>query len=353
VARGRSGAGVIRVDARNDDGSEVWSLLVKLSRDEEKLEEELRGAPRPGQPSATIYVPYLQGLDRPMKVGHWFAIASEFAQNAVTFHDWVGDGSMEPASRTRPDPERTAATYRVLNALLTGLGHGYCAGSLLPEDELGGRHLGVTSTKKARVLVSMDELERLFAKLDTRPALEKLREFVHRGRLGDRTLASMPKGVYQCLSHGDLHTGNILVLPELNNEVRLIDTGKRGRMLWTRDPARLCVDLWIKSWDRVGSYFWDDLPAWRTALQTWLRGDAPDGTAAASLALIAAYHVRDRLSEVFRPKMPVLPTWQFQLSLLWEFLLYSSYEDIPAPRRCLSLLAADDLAGMLADAPYR
>src|SRR5262249_55054868 len=54
----------------------------------------------------------------------------------------------------------------------------------------------------------------------------------------------------RCLSHGDLHAGNIMVASN-GGEVRVIDPAELGMHFWASDLARLLVDLIVTCWDHV------------------------------------------------------------------------------------------------------
>jgi hypothetical protein len=111
----------------------------------------------------------------------------------------------------------------------------------------------------------------------------------------------------------------------------------------------------LNTWDQAESHFWfrgdgaaSNLTLWREALLGWLNGaDLPFEGFGSSGPAAALNCIRDSLREVFGEHFIA---WQFELAILIELLLHSTYETIPAPRRCLALGLADSLICRLATA---
>jgi CheY-like chemotaxis protein len=337
VTQGRSGALVLRVDAGNKDKT-LRKLLVKISSDQEKLQRELDNAPETGEPSAKIYTPYLKDLGV-QRLGDWYAIASAFEQDAVTLYDWL------TAPDSGPSPGEVEETLRQFFAL--GLGEAYRDGEVA-KGRSALHKLGMKQTRRDQILYALESLYALVPRLEavypglgpSASGIEGLKKFLRRDTVHGRTAERLPD-TYVCCCHGDLHSRNILKTPL---GPTLIDTGRRGVAHWAVDAARLCADLWITAWEKDEGHFWDHLLGWHQTVVDWLPMDA-DGPIGPSPTGVVLGRLPGMVREVFGEEYFRL--WEFHLALLWEFLAHTSYEDIPMPKRFLSVLLADEIVRRL------
>jgi CheY-like chemotaxis protein len=343
VAPGFSGASVLRVRGTNAAGKQPRNLIVKFSPDRSKLEKELLGAPREGQPSSDIYVPYIHE-EEPWEYDGIYAIAARFEDDALTLEEWLNDPTINPKDTVGD----------VFNELfIQGLGKAYAEGNDL---------VGVTAMElltpsirtRARILISLDLIESLLTDISVDINLKLVKDFVRlNGQINTHPAAVYPRGTYTCWSHGDLHTRNILIGSSVRSRPRLIDTANRAEQHWASDPARLCADLWITNWDRKPkSYFWDQLDTWREQIRLWMNnGDIPLEEEAPNRRVFEALAwIRDNLANLFDLSKTELAKWQYDLALALEFLSMSAYPDVPMPKRCLGVLAANDILTELDDA---
>jgi CheY-like chemotaxis protein len=341
---GFSGASVLRVKGTNAAGKHPRNLIVKFSHDRSKLEKELLGAPREGQLSSDIYVPYIREEEELWEYDGIYAIAARFEDDAITLEEWLNDPTINPKDTVED----------VFNELfIQGLGKAYSEGNDLvsvPAMEL----LAPSIRTRARILIGLDLIESLLPDINIDINLKLVRDFVRlNGQIKTHPAAVYPRGTYTCWSHGDLHTRNILIGISARSRPRLIDTANRAEQHWASDPARLCADLWITNWDRKPkSYFWDQLNTWREQIRLWLNnGDIPlEGGSPNRRVFEALAWVRDNLTNLFDLSKVELAKWQYDLALALEFLSMSAYPDVPMPKRCLGVLAANDILTELDDA---
>lgn len=340
IAPGFSGAGVLRVEGHKQDGRKCRNLLIKFSRDRKKLKQELDSAPAIGEPSSAIYVPYMQGGPwEDKKNGEYWAIAARFEEDAITLNEWLLDPSVNP---------RSHSVQEVFEQLFLrgGLEAAYSQGNKL-YDKTAIELLKPSDKMRARVLIGIDFIEKVLPVAKINIDLTDIRNFVRfKGQIRTHPNVAYPMITYECLSHGDLHTRNILVTVPIAHPL-LIDTGSRRQCHWALDPARLCTDLWMTNWDSVPhSYFWANLKNWRRDIQLWREGHNIhiDSGSQNIKVYEALCWLRDNLPNIFGDSGNIEFTyWQFNLALALEFLSMSSYPEVPMPKRCLGLLAANDI----------
>jgi len=342
VAPGYSGAIILRIVAYHDGAHPSHNLLVKLSRESAKLDRELDRAPGPAEPSAGIYVPYLPGP--PRRCGGWNAIAARFESDATTLQDWL----------LFSKPSASSVKTLLSEVFLYGLKPAYLSAEVLPHksaiSELFPR---ITSLARMRRAIQM--LKPVIERTDQAWNDDLLLKFiVEKGRVGSHSAQAFPVGTACCVSHGDLHSRNILItLPNTRSPgASLIDPARRQRLHWASDTARLATDLWISCVDSVGgqSAFWDSLPLWRESVAKWAENQDASGSLIQrnESTWVALKWLRDQSRDAFGDlPSDLMPQWQFYLTMVLEFLHLSIYDNVPTPKRALSLLAAGDLLTIL------
>jgi hypothetical protein len=332
---GLSRASVLRVRGRAE-GTPPRNLLVKLSTDRRKLEEELAAAPKEGEPSSHVYVPYLSSTE-PWYYDGIFAIAGRFEEDAITLERWL----------IRPEISPADTVQDVFDELFVhGLNRAYVNGRSVA----GTTPMALLAPNirtRARILISLESTHVLLQQITTSLDLNIVQNFVrHNGQINSHSPTVYPLETYICLSHGDLHSRNILIDPVARSRPKLIDTAKRGERHWASDPARLCADLWMTVWDRnPDSYFWEKLEAWREQIRRWRKGENINIDAMSPNRRVwdALSWMSHKLGTLFDLAKPECAKWQFDLALALEFLTMSAYCDVPMPKRCLAVLAATDI----------
>lgn len=340
VAPGMSGATVLRMRGLNTTGKQPRNHLVKFSPHRSKLEKELAAAPKEGDLSSDIYVPYQQGQE-PWNYEGIYAIAARFEEDAITLEEWL----------TNPDQNPEDTVEDVFNELfIQGLGKAYADGSDLGE-ATAMEKLAPSVQKRARILIGLDLIVALLAKAKINIDLAQVQNFVRlNGQINTHPPQLFPRGTSICWSHGDLHSRNILIRVSSRSRPVLIDAGDRRECHWASDPARLCADLWLRNWDgNANSHFWDQLPAWREQVQIWLNDASIDLDEDSGNVRVwqAMCWMRDNLARLFDLSKPQFARWQFELNLALEFLSMSAHADLPMPKRCLGVLAANDILAQL------
>jgi len=346
VARGRSGAVTIRADIRSPKSVQAASLLVKISREGSKLKRELDNARTIMPPLPSLYIKYLPTLTEPVRLSqdNWQAIASTFEADSTTLYEWLADDEA---------PRPAGVVDTVVRGLFIGglsqdYGHSEPCKKKSPHDLLQ-----VSKGRQARILGALGELQRPLSRLCPSVDLERLRMFVTGQALERKPLDllalgdELPRGVHRCWSHGDLHSRNILVSKGNAPRAWLIDAGNREPLHWAKDPARLAADLWITAWDREEAFYWGqdgepfsgNVARWKRTMLDWFDSRVPTATPEDPV-LVALQCLLRILPDVFEVEYD---KWQLGLALVMDLLAHGSYDDIPAPKRCLAFAVADEL----------
>jgi hypothetical protein len=335
LAPGFSGASVLRIIGTRTPPKASKGLLVKFSPNRNKLRQELDAAPKDGESSSDIYVPYLRE-GAPWEYDGYFAIAARFEEGALTLQNWLVD--------TKPSSRSVREFFREL--FFEGLAKAYSEGRRVDDKALWDT-VALTDRTRARILIGLDLIDKLLLGSASPMDLTLVRDFIRfNGQIGSHPATALPRVTHTCICHGDLHSRNILV-KGAKSRPSLIDTARRQERHWASDVARLSSDLWISNWDSVpGSYYWENLGTWRESVGRWLSGQAVDPIQAApnKPTYDALVWIRNRLRKLFEELCGSdYKLWQFHLALAIEFLEMSSYPDVPMPKRCLGVLVANDI----------
>jgi hypothetical protein len=345
LAPGLSGASVLRISGTGVD-CPPRNLLVKFSTDRPKLERELAAAPKEGEPSSHVYVPYLASPS-PWHYEGMFAIAGRFEDEAITLQEWLTNPDINPADTVREVFDEF---------LLHGLGKAYLNGKTVA-GATAMDLLGPNVRTRARMLISLELMKSLIPRTGIDVDLSISENFARfRGQINTHPATAYPQETHICLSHGDLHSRNILIDIPSRSRPKLIDTARRAERHWASDPARLAADLWMSAWDRdTDGYFWDRLPTWRAQIKSWRHRHSVKVEKKSSNRRVwdGLVWIRGNIGELFDLTKAEFAYWQFDLALALEFLSMSSYLTVPMPKRCLGVLAASDiLADLDATIPW-
>jgi hypothetical protein len=336
---GLSGATVLRVIAEAPNKPPL-TLLVKFSTDQPKLERELAAAPKTGEPSSNVYVPYIPS-STPWSHEGMFAIAGRFEDDAITLEQWLTDSTINPSDTVQD----------VFSELfLHGLGKAYHNSK-----SVGGatamEFLKPNVRTRARILLSLEVIEELLPRSGRTFDLKTARDFVRfNGQINTHPATAYPRETSICWSHGDLHTRNILIDQSARSRPKVIDTARRSERHWASDPARLSADLWMTTWDHgPDSHFWESLDIWREQVILWrhersIKVDKRDPNRRVWEAL---NWIKKNLGTLFDLSKAEFAEWQFDLALSMELLAMSSYSTVPMPKRCFGVLAASDILNEL------
>ena len=341
LVSGFSGAIVVRIDGFTSTRSTPDAqILLKCSRDRDKLLRELQNAPNPSEPSAHIYVPPAT-LDL-QEVEGWFASAWRFRDDAMTLQDWL-------VERSPP----IDIINQIFNRLFTlGLSRDHARLQL----DLNVSFAKASSPAiigKARISDSMTLLAPLISSVIPTLAFTptNTHKFINDNMIADRPIDRIKGGTWNCICHGDLHSRNILVIEE-SSQALAIDPARRGVRPWPSDHAKLCADLWISCWaSGLASHFWDQLVQWNRDFDQWLAGSwlAPEIDTPNNAVYHALNWTKANLEILFAKHFQSsdFPHWEFKLALAIEFLNLSCYMDIPTPKRAFALLSAERLLSQM------
>lgn len=334
VDRGYSGAFVCRVNCEfevKDEGVPASRvLLVKLSRDGGRLRAELEKASMTSMFPGGLFVNYLH--ESFVEHRGWAAIASEYQEQSATLIGWLSE------NQSRDQVQRSV-------------------GGLLSSEGLGGayRHHALKGVRpgdafrdvlpihrQARLKLALRDLGGLCSEVSGWKAT-RIESFVASGRIGQLDIEKQFTGVEYCRCHGDLHGRNVLVT-RFGRPV-LIDPEAIGEYPWCSDISRLSVDLVLVGVGRgIEAFRWDDFSRWRDLVQAmiageivergWLEDEKP--------VQVALEALRGNLSDIFPFVSEKQREGQFRLGLAAELIRCGIREDLPAPKRCLALVGADD-----------
>lgn len=340
---GASGASVCTVTAQVD-GMGRMSHILKLSQAKELLAREAERGKRAAEMLPTLLVEH-----RPAHsvgpVNGWYALGGPLIERATTFRGWLATG---------PSP---AAVGDVLGALLIdGLGQVYAGGHDEPEEPLAS--FVFTAYRQRCILQALEELKAALARSDGGGLGEAaadiaayLTAFVTEKRLPEVPARAIPQTTYHCYGHGDLHGDNVLVSAGQRPRPLLIDPSHFGMAHWANDPARLAVDLLMRSVDAgTESMLFTGFGTWRILAARFGAGQSnlaavtdtrPTTAALAALSWIAAN--LHRVSPAMEPSMAQSThRWEWHLSLARNLLRATYHSDIPHAKRALAFVAAYD-----------
>lgn len=343
---GASGAHVLRAETTSTDGSRRH-LLIKISRDGDSLWQEMVNSGRMfGLYNPSLVVQHKQLEGRPPPRNGWSAIAMLFADNATTLRQWLREETSAPLVVD-------VLRHLFLNRGLAAQYGNRCNRADRPGAPAPRPMDRLTLPTFRRVLVGT-AAERLAPVLvhpdggnvaDTGDVLRVVREFARDGRVAGVSAADTPGDLWEVNAHGDLHGGNVLVCTDQPARPLLIDFAAFGAHHWAADPARLMVDILLRSLDSsVESYLWRRLPAWRSLIADagGLEGSLDDDMAENAAVVAALNWMADERSSL----LPLLADddrwWEWHVAMA-EQLLRGTYQvDLPPAKRAVALVAAHD-----------
>lgn len=186
---------------------------------------------------------------------------------------------------------------------------------------------------------------------DAQRIIAELVLFVRASRLGDLGAHELPKQCWTTYCHGDLHTRNVLIYRGRHPAPTLIDASDFGLDHWAKDPARIAIDLLLRSFDAdVESLFFTRFGIWRQLAGQLgdLAGPlvAPCPSPATRAALVALNWLATRLRAFCAPLTDDAEFeenhWEWRIVLAYWLLRSIRYTDVPAPKKALGIVAAHD-----------
>jgi CheY-like chemotaxis protein len=350
---GASGASVCTVTAQVD-GMGRMSHILKLSQAKELLAREAERGKRAAEMLPTLLVEH-----RPAHsvgpVNGWYALGGPLIERATTLRGWLALG---------PSP---GAVDDVLEALLIdGLGQVYADGHSEPEEPLAS--FVFTPYRQRCILQALDELKAALARGDggglgdaASDIAAYLTAFVIEERLPQVPARAIPQTTLVCYGHGDLHGDNVLVSTGQRPRPLLIDPSHFGMAHWANDPARLAVDLLMRSVDAgTESMLFTGFGTWRILASRFATGQdnlaavtdtRPTSAALAALSWITAnlYRMSPAMEDSVAQNAH---RWEWHVSLARNLLRATYHSDIPHAKRALAFVAAyDQLAAASAAIP--
>lgn len=345
IAPGASGAAVCSVQAVLEGSGATVHHLLKVSRDRDALAAEARrGAEAALLVRAALLVK--PGPEQPVgPVGGWYAIASQLQRNAATLREWLVDA-------------RPALVEDVLVSLFAdGLADVYA--NTMTRVSSPASLLELPHFRQCRIVRAMDELNPVLAhpegcRLTAAEASQinrLVRLFVLDRRIDAVEQRQLSQETYEVQAHNDLHAANILVYQGQRPMPVIIDPSQFGSAHWAADPARLAVDLLLRSVDAgAQSMFFGRFEAWRQLAADLGRVGATAPTTARDDGTSAPLAAMDWLVGRLRTWCPAIRDdtdygqhlWEWHTALAVYFLRALYNAAIPAPKRALALVAAYD-----------
>ena len=352
---GASGASICTATA-HVDGIGRMSHFLKLSQARELLDREAERGTR----AAEVLSSHLLVQHRPSysvgPVNGWYALGGPFIERATTLRGWL---------LAKEQPPEPAPIADVLEALFVdGLTHVYGDGRYARTTHLD--RFSFTPYRQRCILEVLDELSEALERddggslgADAVPIARELRAFVV-----DRSLPAgipprdIPEETYECHAHGDLHADNVLIATGRHPRPLLIDTSHFGMAHWATDPARLAVDLLMRSVDAgTESMLFTGFGTWRTLAARFGAGEADLAAASATPATSAALAALSwiaanlhRITPVMSPAAAQSHRWEWHLALARSLLRCTYHIDIPHAKRALAFVAAYDQLNAAAEA---
>ena len=353
---GASGASICTATA-HVDGIGRMSHFLKLSQARELLDREAERGTR----AAEVLSSHLLVQHRPSysvgPVNGWYALGGPFIERATTLRGWL---------LSKEQPPEPAAIADVLEALFVdGLSHVYGDGRYARTAPLDS--FSFTPYRQRCILEVLDELSEALERddggslgADAAAIARELRAFVvDRSLPGSIPLRDIPEERYECHAHGDLHADNVLIATGRRPRPLLIDTSHFGMAHWATDPARLAVDLLMRSVDAgTESMLFTGFGTWRTLAARFGAGEADlaavTATPATSAALAALSWIAanlHRITPVMSPAAAQSHRWEWHMALARSLLRCTYHSDIPHAKRALAFVAAYDQLNAAAAAP--
>lgn len=350
VAPGASGASVVRVDLGLEGAEPVKSHLLKVSRDVDALERELRN----GRDLDAVYD---NGLIIFQNVGGgevanrdgWGAIISPYQENAGTLRNWiVSDEAREAES-----------VYSLLESLFLGRGlsHQY-ASTAAPGPAAVLESLELTPERQVRAGNAVSNLQELVPDDVLRAGWQAdLQRFVRHGALPTthtEDIAGQP--MQWALSHGDLHGDNVLVSRDRRPRAYVVDVSDFRRHAEMVDITRLATDLITRSFDLgAASFSLDRFATWMTVFDAISAGDAVGLPAVtgddSNLGPLHALGWLLDNRETIHGTVLERP-WEWHLTLASQMLRAMSNDRVWPAKRVFALVAASQALD-LADETWR
>lgn len=341
VTPGASGAHVLRARIELSDGSSR-QLLIKTSRDRASLMREASNSRRLlGLYDGSLIVRYLP-IDAGSRMRNgWSAIATDFAEDAVTIREWLG----RPAS--------TQHVASVLSQLFLKRGLAATYGEPIG-DHRGEQPLDRLRMPPFRRVLVRSAVKQLapvlrhpdgggFADIaDT--VLSTIEAFLRSGRIGARTKDETPKGLVLVNAHGDLHGANVLVCGSHQPRPLIIDLASFDVWHWAFDPARLTADMLLRTFDGpVESYLWRRLRVWREVSVAASKLDGvPDGDESNAAVIAALNWMGENRGHVLPWLASPDAWWEWHVALAEQLLRGTYQADLPPAKRVVALVAAYD-----------
>lgn len=339
VTPGASGAHVLRVRTAQA-GEPSRRLLIKVSRDHEALKREAANSQRMlGLYGTNLVVQYAPMEPSARPRNGWYAIMMVFADDAIPLRRWLSDASC------------AAHVESVLRQLFLGRG---LASHYKPRPVTGVRPINRLTLPTFRRVLVRTAAQQLAPVLghpdggnvdDAAEVLRVVEAFARGGHIGSVPCSDTPGVAEEVTAHGDLHGANVLVCTDEVIRPLIVDFGAFGTHHWAADPARLMVDMVLRSLDStVESYLWRRLPAWREIMRAAGRldgtvADAVPENAAVVSALRWMATERDRL---LRPLSAADRWWEWHVALAEQLLRGAYQPDLTPSKRVLALVAAYD-----------
>lgn len=353
LSPGLSGAKILKLMFKGSEDFGSRRVLLKVSRDRAALAGERQKYAdhllAPDRRVISKVVRPIGGIDKIAEHDAWHAIAFQCAEPALSFNEWLQD----PTTTTE-------MVHAVLENLFNEDGLSDMYTSTAHDGENAAESVAsslLSDYRRMAIVEAMSELKPLAQKYagDAWVDWGDLSTFVVDSRINGVDSRTDRKPVRNCLTHGDFHGRNLLVVRKGSRfEPSIIDLASMKRAIWCTDVVRLIVDVYLSGWDRgSASYEWTNVAAWVRDIGVVVR--SMSGASRDAEEIDGNARVRDALEWIYERRFAIAGLsedshrhGEFSLCLAAEFAR-AAYRvaDLTAPKRAFALVAA---AALIKDA---
>src|SRR5205085_4855787 len=331
---GFSGAMLFEVNLRpghtDESQAAMTSWILKVSKEKEKLEAELRkhaelkllGIEKEFYPSLL--------KEELISVGSWHAMITQKEIDSQTLYSYL---------QTNPNPKTIVELIdKGLKNFLSQL----FGKSVENPQIIWQTYYKLTAKEIAAILAILDDKRTTFrhhAGSEMGVAIDRLEKFVDSNGSSERSLYIYNKDVDTRRIHGDFHSRNVLVSPD-KMKITTIDFPNIGQDHAAKDFSKLETDLIFSAMDSYSGADtdWNSLTAWQSILSC-LEWDADffDEHSPAVATELSYIHIISVLRACAKSILPTLTSEEYLISLLYYSLKLLPYPDISLPKKAFAL----------------
>lgn len=343
IKQGLSGATVLKADClKTLNGNEEQKIvLIKISSNKnlimnefKKLDEAIEIIPK------SLLIEYYPKDPSKNSFKDYYYLAAPFQLNTDIFLLWLEN------SKNKDEIERC------LKILFMDRGYKQIVNStknyIKDRSPFSLALKNINTTKKAKIMLTIEELEELVLKYDKDGYYNKtlISDFLERNEIKNEILIlnenSRHKGAWQLHTHGDMHSRNLLV--DINGIPYLIDIANIGYYHWASDYTRFMVDIFITGIDNTSEqHEWNKLNDWIKIIINYFNDqNLPLDEKDKNYKLFSCLNwLQNNYKDIFVAIQNIENlSWEFTFCIAIEFLRSVYRHDISTPKRVTSIICA-------------